>query len=191
MQMNNNREPGKIIMINGASSSGKSTLSRSLQQNLQEPFLHFSFDHLRETNVLPMERIHKGDIDWSVMRPAVFDGFHRCLPALAEAGNNLIVGHIIENEQWMSDLVQLLSSFDVYFVGVHCPLSELERRERERADRRTGEGNTDFHSVHRYSEYDFEVDSTLPNQINVEKLISAWRSRTRPAAFDRLAINKG
>jgi chloramphenicol 3-O-phosphotransferase len=30
--MNDNREPGKIILINGASSAGKSTLSRALQQ---------------------------------------------------------------------------------------------------------------------------------------------------------------
>ena len=45
-----------------------------------------------------MARIRSGEIDWSAMRPAVFDGFHRCLPVLAEAGNNLIVEHIIENE---------------------------------------------------------------------------------------------
>ena len=126
--MSNQREPGKIILINGASSAGKSTLARSLQQKLPEPFLHLSFDHLRESNALPMARIRNGELDWALMRPAVFDGFHRCLPAFAKAGNNLIVDHIIEQEQWMADLVQLLAPFDVFFVGVHCPLPELERR---------------------------------------------------------------
>jgi len=82
------REPGKIILINGASSAGKSTLARSLQQKLREPFLHLSFDHLRESNALPMARIRNGELDWTLMRPAVFDGFHRCLPAFAKAGNN-------------------------------------------------------------------------------------------------------
>ena len=52
-------------------------------------------------------------------------GFHGCLPVLAEAGNNLIVDHIIENEMWMSDLVKLLAGLDVFFVGVHCPLPNL------------------------------------------------------------------
>jgi len=39
------------------------------------------------------------------------------------------VDHIIEQEQWLADLVELLAPFDVFFVGVHCPLPELERRE--------------------------------------------------------------
>ena len=97
--MSNNREAGKIILINGASSAGKSTLARQLQRTLPEPFWHFSFDYLRDSNVLPMTRIHSGEIDWPAMRPAVFDGFHRCLPALAEAGNDLIVDHILDRRQ--------------------------------------------------------------------------------------------
>lgn len=186
----NSREPGKIILINGASSAGKSTLARSLQQKLHEPFLHLSFDHLRESNALPMVRIRNGELDWALMRPAVFDGFHRCLPAFAKAGNNLIVDHIIENEQWMSDLVQLLAPFDVFFVGVHCPLPELERRERHRGDRRIGEARTDFHVVHRFTAYDFDIDSTQPNEGNVERLILAWQSRSHPTAFERMATQR-
>ncbi len=184
------QEYGKIILINGTSSSGKSTLARALQEKLEEPFWHFSFDHLRESNALPMARIESGEIEWSVMRPAVFDGFHRCLPALAEAGNNLIVDHIIENEGWMSDLVKLLSAFDVFFVGVHCPLPELERRERERGNRRIGEARMDYQVVHGFAEYDLEMDSTQPNQKNVDTLIDAWKSRHRPTAFERIAARR-
>jgi chloramphenicol 3-O phosphotransferase len=188
--MNDHREPGKIILFNGASSAGKSTLARSLQQKLHEPFLHWSFDHLRESNALPMARIQNGELDWAVMRPAVFDGFHRSLPAFAKAGNNLIVDHIIEQKQWMDDLVQLLVPFDVFFVGVHCPLPELERRERQRADRRIGEARRDFHAVHRFTEYDLDIDAAQPTEGNVVKLITAWQSRRRPAAFERMATNR-
>ena len=188
--MNDHREPGKIILINGASSAGKSTLARSLQQQLSEPFLHWSFDHLRESNALPMARIRNGELDWARMRPAVFDGFHRCLPAFAQAGNNLIVDHIIEQEQWLADLVELLAPFDVFFVGVHCPLPELERRERHRGDRRPGEARTDFHTVHRFTEYDFAIDATQPNEGNVAGLITAWRARSRPTAFERMATRR-
>jgi len=59
------REPGKIILINGASSAGKSTLACSLQQQLPEPFLHWSFDHLRASNTLPMACIRNGELDWA------------------------------------------------------------------------------------------------------------------------------
>jgi chloramphenicol 3-O phosphotransferase len=124
------------------------------------------------------------------MRPAVFDGFHRSLPAFATAGNNIIVDHIIENAWWMSDLVQLLAPFDVFFVGVHCPLPELERRERHRGDRRIGEARRDFHAVHRLTAYDLDIDSTQPNEGNVEMLIMAWQSRSRPTAFERMATHR-
>ena len=189
--MDTNRELGKIILINGASSSGKSTLARQLQQTLPSPFWHFSFDHLRDSNALPMARVRSGEFDWSAMRPAVFDGFHRCLPVLAEAGNNLIVDHIIENEMWMSDLVKLLTGLDVFFVGVHCPLPELERRERERGNRRVGEARTDYQVVHGFAEYDLEIDSTQPCQTNVNTLVDAWESRQPPSVFERMAAQNG
>ena len=188
--MKRDREAGKIILINGASSSGKSTLARAVQERAPVPFWHFSFDHLRDSNALPMKRIRNGDIDWSSMRPAVFDGFHRCLPALAETGNNVIVDHIIENEQWLADVLRLLVPFDLFFVGVHCSLPELERRERRRGNRRIGEARADFHAIHRIAEYDLEIDSTEPNERNVERLLSAWESRCRPSAFDRLAAGQ-
>ena len=189
--MDTNRELGKIILINGASSSGKSTLARQLQQTLPIPFWHFSFDHLRDSDALPMARVRSGEFDWSAMRPAVFDGFHRCLPVLAETGNNLIVDHIIENEMWMWDLVKLLAGLDVFFVGVHCPLPELERRERARGDRRVGEARTDYQVVHGFAEYDLEIDSMQPCQTNVNTLVDAWECRQPPSVFERMVARNG
>ena len=87
----------------------------------------------------------------------------------------------------MVDLVQLLAHFDVFFVGVHCPLPELERREQHRGDRRIGEARSDFQTVHRFTEYDLEIDAAKPNEDNVARLIAAWRSRSRPTAFERMA----
>ena len=120
---------------------------------------------------------------------AFFDGFHRCVPALAAAGNNLIVEHIVETETWLSDLVRLLAPFDVFFVGVHCPLAELEARERRRGDRRTGEARNDFPTVHVNRSYDFEVDGTQDAGVNADSVIAAWRAaaarRVRTAADQR------
>ena len=90
----------------------------------------------------------------------------------------------------MDDLVGLLAPLDVFFVGVHCPLSELERRERQRADRRPGEAHRDFHIVHRFAEYDLDIDATQPTEDNVIRLIAAWRARARPTAFERMATSR-
>lgn len=131
-----------------------------------------------------MQRIERGDFKWSEMRSAFFSGFHQSLPAFAAAGNNLIVEHIVETEAWMLLLLELLHPIDVFFIGVHCPLAELERREIERGDRRIGEARQDFYTAHKFTTYDLEIDSMEPIALNVEKAISSWRTRTRPNAFD-------
>ncbi|MEO8005454.1 MAG: chloramphenicol phosphotransferase [Betaproteobacteria bacterium] len=182
---------GRIILVNGASSAGKSTLCRALQARLGEPFWHYSIDHFRNTGVLPMQRVASGDFAWSDMRPAFFEGFHRCLPALAEAGNNLLVDHIVETSAWMSRLVELLAPFDVFFVGVHCPLGELEQREVRRGDRRKGEARQDYAVVHGFGTYDFEVNSTRDLGDNVNAVLEAWDARTPPGAFARMRAAKG
>lgn len=178
--------PGKIILLHGASSSGKTTVARALQARLDEPFWHYSIDHFRGGGVLPDQRISRGDFAWADLRPAFFDGFHRCLPALARAGNNLVVEHIVESPAWMSRLARLLDGVDVYFVALHCPLPELERRERERGDRRAGEARQDHATVHGFGEVDLDIDATRPLADNVDAVLSAWRARTRPSAFERM-----
>ena len=179
--------PGRIILINGASSSGKSTLARAVQRQLDEPFWHLSIDHLRKCGVLPLDRVRAGDFVWKSMRPAFFQGFHNALPAIAAAGNSLIVDHIVETREWMTTLLHLLGSFDVYFVGVHCPLAELERRELARGNRRIGEARNDFETIHDFVIYDLELDSTMPAEDNAAAVIASWKQRKRPSAFEQMA----
>jgi chloramphenicol 3-O phosphotransferase len=188
--MSEHHPGGKIILINGASSAGKSTLARALQAKLEEPFWHYSIDHLREANVLPMERIVAGEFDWPVMRPVFFEGFHRSLVALAGAGNNLIVEHIVETEQWMNRLLDLLAPFDVFFIGVHCPLPELLRREAGRSDKVRAEAQTDYDVVHTHCLYDLELTSNQPVEQLADLALSTWKNRTLPNAFDQMILRR-
>jgi len=181
---------GKIILLNGASSSGKSTLARAVQGQLDEPFWHLSIDHLRDSGVLPLDRVRAGDFAWKSMRPAFFQGFHNALPAIAVAGNNLIVDHIVETPEWLNTLLSLLRPFDVYFVGLHCPLQELERRELARGDRRIGDARRDFETIHEFVKYDLELDTTNPARINAATLIAEWTQRSDPLAIKRMKATR-
>lgn len=183
--MNNTTESGYIIFIHGPSSAGKTTLARAVQEQFDIPFLRFSFDVFRE--VLPKNHIKSGAFSWPDMRPAVFKGVHQCLPALATAGNNILFEHVIETQEWLDHLVQLLAGLDIFFVGLHCSLAELERREVQRGNRRIGEARTDLQTVHSFASYDLELDSEQPAEDNARRLIAAWRQRKRPSVFDRLA----
>lgn len=177
---------GRIILLNGASSSGKSSLARVVQARLDRPFWHISIDHLRDSGVLPTARIKSGEFDWRMMREAFFLGFERSLLAYVEAGNDLIVEHIMESEAWLLRLADTLAGHDVFFVGVHCALGELERRERQRGDRPIGDARRDFHRIHSYCLYDFEVDAMQDREAVADSVIAAWHGRSRPTAFERL-----
>lgn len=177
---------GQVILLNGASSSGKSSIAREVQARIGAPFWHYSIDHLRDAGVLPLDRIRSGEFPWAAQREAFFEGFHRSLAAFVGPGNNLIVEHIVETPAWMARLIELLAGADVFFVGVHCPLAELERRELARGDRRIGDAARDFRGIHAHCAYDLELDGTAPPAANAERLIETWAARTGMRAFDRM-----
>ena len=176
---------GRIIFLHGASSSGKSTLARALQARIELPFWTISIDHLRDAGVLPRARIESGEFHWREMRPAFFDGFHRSLAAYVEAGNNLIVEHILDTPGWHAQLAALLKPFDLFFVGVHAALADLQRREAARGDRQIGSAEHDFKTVHQGFTYDVEVSSSDRSvEENVAAVLASWRQRTRSRFFE-------
>ena len=175
--------PGRIILLNGASSSGKTVLARALQDRIENPCWHLSIDHFRASGVLPMARIARRDFRWSDLRGRFFAGFNATLAACAEAGNDLIVEHILDDEGWCETLIELLKPFNVYFIGVHCSLEELTRREVARGDRLLGSAARDFHSVHIGRCYDIEVQSEAGVTVNIPKLLDGWRSGCRQSDF--------
>ncbi len=177
---------GAVIFLHGPSSSGKSTLATGLQQSLEEPFWHFSIDHLIDAKCLPSSRIESGEFQWRELRDAFFDGFHRCIPALALAGNNLIVEHIVERKEWMLSLIELLNGFDVFCVRFDCPLPELERRAILRGEAKLQEAIGDFANPFQMIECDLAVDSTDSAEQSVAAICDQWRRRQHPSAFMRI-----
>lgn len=181
-------QPGKIIIINGPSSSGKTTLALALQKQIDIPFIRFSFDLFLDHKAFPSEQIRSGKFSWEQMRPYVFRGLHQCLPALATAGNNIIFDHIVETKAWLYELISLISELDVFFVGLYCSLAELERREIQRGDRRPGEARQDFETVHGIPKYDLEINSENSLEENVVLLIQAWKERKHPSALEKMIV---
>ena len=173
--------PGRIVLLNGASSSGKSTLARGIQAAMDAPFLILSSDQWVDGGALPPSL---ADHDWvGAMRPRFFDGFHRTIRAMADAGNDLIVDHIIEYASWRAQLAELLDGLDVFLVGVHCDPAELARREQARGDRFEGEGaaHVTENRIHELGPYDLEVDTTHGADPRV--VIAAWNARSGPGAL--------
>ena len=177
-----------IILLNGISSSGKTSIAQVLQRTLHEPYLQVSIDAFED--MLP-NRSQAGErFTWEDLFPKLLAGFHRSIAALANAGSNLIVDHVmVYREGWAStlaDCMEALEPFAVYFVGVRCSLDEAIRREQARGGRFIGTAERQFPRVHRHTLYDVEVDTTHTSPEVCAEHIRAFVSSHDPTAFARL-----
>jgi chloramphenicol 3-O phosphotransferase len=69
----------------------------------------------------------------------IIRGFRAAGAAIAPAGNLLIMDDVLESKlPWLERLLELFEGLNVLFVGVHCPMAELERREKEPKERKDG-----------------------------------------------------
>jgi len=168
---------GRIIVVNGTSSSGKTTLVRALQAAAPDLWLEMGID--RFAYALP-GRVN-GQPSWPLLFPYVrpdgrsdgpftietpalgnrfITGMHATVAALADVGFNVIVDHVIVEPGWAAEMRSLWASYEVLFVGVRCPLDVVLERERERKDRTLGQAEAQFAVVHRWGTYDVEVDTS-------------------------------
>ncbi len=175
--------------MNGTSSSGKTTIARALQGILPEPHMHVAIDgffYMYPERVWNPTRQEDAEA-FKRLVPTVVSGVQRAAAALAEAGNQLILGHVLENPAWLRECVGRWAGLEVLFVGVKCPLPVLEQREAERGDRVPGLAKVQYDRVHAHGLYDVEVDtSVLDVDACVTEIVEALARRRRPGAFDRL-----
>ena len=176
---------GRIIFLNGAACSGKTTIARALQETLDEPYLHLSADHIIEMLPQRSRNVRNPD-NYRTLYKAI-SGMHHCVAALAAAGNNVIVDTVLTNSDNLAECVFILAHFRVTFVGIFCPLAELERRERERDDRYAGMARSQFEQVHAHQIYDLEIDTSVESAQEIAAKIKTYNQRVLwPQAFRRI-----
>lgn len=144
---------GKIILLNGVSSSGKSTLAKELIKEMPDSF-HMSIDDFdifidkvedRANNrLIPVETEYF---------------FHRTIRMFSDRGINLIVDEVLHDEFTRDDFLKALSDYPILLVGIHCPIEELERRELARGDREPGLARKQLEYVHKNKKYHVEVNT--------------------------------
>jgi chloramphenicol 3-O phosphotransferase len=177
-----------IIFLNGTSSSGKTTIARALQRLWHDPMLYASIDSfifMFADHVLRDDEVRKRAL-WPLI-----SAFNQSLPHIAETGFPVVIDYVMESRAWLDECLSSLAGYQVYFVGVMCPLDELERREIARGDRQVGFARWQHDRVHRYGPYDLEVDThTHSPESCAEQLKELLLSKTVPQAFARLRKEK-
>jgi chloramphenicol 3-O phosphotransferase len=184
---------GTVVIINGTSSSGKTSIVRAFQGLMDEPYLDAGID--RFIWMLPKRYLdrplwdevlglasHPGHVGCRLM-----SGMHRAIADLAAAGNNIVADHVLVEPAWLDECVRLFAPFAAYLVGIRCPLPVLEGRERLRKDRTLGQARAQFSLVHAHGIYDVKVDTSILTPEECALRIKArMEDGSGPRAFRRL-----
>ena len=178
-------EKGNIIILNGVSSSGKTTLAKTLQNRLSHPYFHMDVD------VFCLMSPDKFNIDdYSLQWKFVSNMFY-AVKLFSDMGFNLVVPCIFleydENADFLKKCVTLLHSYPVLFAHVKCPVEELRRRENERGDRKIGDAEDMLSALVPKDIYDIEVDTyNLSVEECADKIIELLDCPKKLTAFKTL-----
>lgn len=183
--------PGQVILLNGVSSSGKSSIARQLLTDLDRPFFHMGVDMIgamrSQTRTHEVDERERAEI---LRRTRA--GFHRAVAAMASVGNDIVMDHVLSEPWRLRDCLAVMTGIDVVFVGVHCSLDELQHREQRRGDRPPGTAAKQIDAVHAHGIYDLEVDTSANTTEACSAQITALLDEgTLPRAFDRLRAAAG
>lgn len=198
---------GNIILLNGMSSSGKTTLAKALQELLGQTYFHLDLDLFQQTwhpdfliysdgvNPASAEGLLAVFRDDTLVEirfgPAGFrhmDGMFRAIAGWASAGDNIIVDGVIYHPQVLRSAVRALHACPILFVGIRCPLEVAEGWEQARGNRARGGARTFHNLVHAHGVYDLEVDTSLCTPTECAKIIKTAIDSNHPrTAFRHLA----
>lgn len=177
-----------VIVLNGGSSSGKSSLAGKLQDLLHEPWVALGLDDLLAAlapslvgGAPPMpERpslitygtdgaVHV-DSRWRPVEAAWYAG----VAAMAKCGLGVILDEVLlDGGTGQERLNGYLHGLSVLWVGVHCDPAVAEARERARGDRVAGMAVSQAHRVHQGVRYDVVVDTTTaPSEVCAGVVVS-------------------
>ena len=178
---------GTVIILNGTSAVGKSSIMRAFQAKHAEPWLGIGIDNFF-VGVLPAKfyledkpehhavmqgvatQDEHGKLFTLYIGPEgqkIIKGMHQAIAAYAKAGNNVIVDYIMYDPTWYDDLMTVLSDIPVISVGVTAALPVVQQREKMRATSPEGHARSIYHTVHQGWKYDLEIntDNMTPEHI--------------------------
>ena len=169
-----------IILVNGASSSGKTSLARALQDLWEGPLIYNSLDQVIST--LPFSYTGKGEhanLGFPIIGSEVLVGQHgytlnkafcEHILRLDASGFDVVVDYIMLDQQIFEAFEVLFRSCRVFFVGLDCDARELAKRNNDRPDRITGLSKAQQSKIHFCrNRYDITLDSAT---IGPEELAS-------------------
>ena len=191
------QKPGTVIILNGPSVAGKSSIQKEFQHLMMphqwiklgidnlfdQPMPNITLDNLafwQTPNAIRWVETTQDAEQNSVITlfigaegEKVAYGMNSAIAAYAQEGCNIIVDYIAYKKEWVDDLREKLKNIPTYWVKVAIPLAVLEEREVARGTSSKGHARSHYDSVHWDIHYDFEVDSAVDSSGVIAQKIKA------------------
>lgn len=173
----------QVIVLNGGSSAGKSSIVRNLQAVLPQPWLAIGgVDSMIEampesmmTSDTGLKIASDGGVTVGPEFLQLQAAWREGIAAMARAGARVIIDDVLlrgaeSQQQWQ----RVLGGLDVLWVGVRCDSTVAAERERARGDRILGMAVAQAEAVHDGMVYDLEVDTTRTESLVCAKTIAGY-----------------
>ena len=199
-------KPGKLVLINGGSSAGKTSMALEFQEIIEEPYFLLGIDVYWFTmpqKEIELERVTPAFYSWCEEETASGLKYFRILPghylneimlaryrsmaAYLERGLNVIADEVFWSRDWLLESLRVLEPFECYYVGITCDDAELARREIQRGDRWCGWARGSQIYAHKDARYDLHIDSTAKTPLEcAQEIKQLIESGTAPKAANEM-----
>ncbi|MBQ2724121.1 MAG: AAA family ATPase [Clostridia bacterium] len=166
---------GTIIILNGPSSSGKSTLSRNLQKIWPTPLYYTSYDLVEEQMAPYIYSRHAYEGFPSPVKDFL-DVMYITAAAMANTGRDVVIDNCLFDTEDIIDLCRdRLAGIPQVWVRVKLDQEELDRREKARGNRAIGKARWQAEHITPKEDaaYDVIVDTANPSEECARSILRA------------------
>jgi chloramphenicol 3-O phosphotransferase len=209
-----------LYLLNGASSSGKTSTAKALQNILADPNILLGIDHFHlaipsskldlehpDPRYLKAEQCYKDKkaychVEHGQYLNKINVARFRALVNFLDEGVNVVADEVFWNEATLVSFLKALQGYPVYLIGFYVEESEGERRAMGRDTSQDVEKNFDsgfrpagLHRasaacVHQHMRYDIKIDTTHLSPEACAQSIYDQLGLKAPVAFQSLCRDK-
>ena len=169
-----NQRRGRVLVLSGPSSSGKSTVAREFQQSEDTPWLTLDADVVLAA--YPFDKAP--ELATTARRLNL--GLFASAAAFARAGVDVICEQVFWNQATYDDARACLDGLPACFVEVTVELDVAEKREARRDERMAGTSREQRSQLWTEVKYDYQLDTTTGTPADAATELAAWVTQALP-----------
>lgn len=201
---------GRIVLLNGAPRSGKSSIARVMQDTFDGAWMDLGVDVFVREITPPRHRPGVGlrpgnDLpELRALVPALYEGMFGSIAAHSRAGLSVVAGVGLYDPEVIARCRAILEGLPTLWVGVRCPIEVIMERRNAGEPGREGQYATGTPSepvpapvlrwqneIHRHMRYDLEVDTSRSTPEECAAAIATELARVEQARRNTMNVDAG